>query len=230
MKRDKNRIHPFCEELTRLWEQKPHLRFGQIVSALPYYVEGSHRDLFYLEEDEMLETLRRFFQDNYKDAEQSESERYSRLTDQWEELANRLMEEDTLEIEKFRPLFAETWQYLITSTAGCCGGGLWPADLAILSRLAVLVYYCSYPQSILPWEFEACQKIAGGLLQSLQDPIRPRHRGNFFDGIIVVTEYHRVDIEVHISEFDSYLNKLAKDYYEDHFSEDYDENGIPWEA
>lgn len=228
MKRDKNRIQPFCEELAALWEQKPHLRFGQIVSALPCYVEGRHRDLFYLEEDEMLEALRRFFQDDYKKAEQAESERYSRLTDQWEELADRLIGEDLLDIKEFRSLFAETWQYLITSTAELYGSGLNPADLAILSRLAVLAFYRNYPRSILPWEFEACQKIAEGLLQTLQSPARPGYRGNFYDGMIVVTEYIHVDHEVHVSEFDSYLNELAKEYYEDHFSEDYDENGSLW--
>lgn len=136
---------------------------------------------------------------------------YSRLTDQWEELTDRLIGEDILDIKEFRPLFAETWQYLITSTAELYGYGLNPADLAILSRLAVLAFYRNYPQSILPWEFEACQKIAEGLLQTLQSPARPGYRGNFYDGIIVVTEYIHVDHEVHISEFDSYLNELAKE-------------------
>lgn len=228
MKRDKNRIRPFCEELAALWEKKPHLRFGQIVSALPRYVKGRRCDLFYLEEDEALEALRRFFQDDYKKAEQDESERYSRLADQWEELTDRLIGEDLLDIKEFRPLFAETWQYLITSTAELFGYGLNPADLAILGRLAVFAFYRNYPRSILPWEFEACQKIAEGLLQTLQSPTRPGYRGNFYDGIIVVTEYIHVEHEVHISEFDSYLDELAKEYYEDHFSEEYDENGVLW--
>lgn len=61
--RDKNRIRPFCEELARLWEQKPDLRFGQIIASLPY-VNKRSSDMFYLEDDEMTEVIHRYFDEN----------------------------------------------------------------------------------------------------------------------------------------------------------------------
>ena len=51
--RDINRIPVFCYALAQLWEHNfPGLRFGQLISILT-----KDKDIFYLEEDEILQLL-----------------------------------------------------------------------------------------------------------------------------------------------------------------------------
>lgn len=57
--RDENRIQPFCEEFAELWSKYPDLRFGQIMSNIARYCEMELRkDMFYTEEDELMEIIR----------------------------------------------------------------------------------------------------------------------------------------------------------------------------
>ena len=58
-KRDVNRIKPFCDEFAELWSKYPDLRFGQIMSNIAKYVQiECGKDLFYMEEEELMEVLR----------------------------------------------------------------------------------------------------------------------------------------------------------------------------
>ena len=58
--RDLNRIKPFCEELAALWENYPDLRFGQIMSHLARYCQWeTGQDMFYIEDDELMEIIRK---------------------------------------------------------------------------------------------------------------------------------------------------------------------------
>ena len=52
--RDINRIEPFLEILLKFWKQHPNLRFGQIVQI---FKENCKTDLFYLEDDKILEII-----------------------------------------------------------------------------------------------------------------------------------------------------------------------------
>lgn len=57
--RDPVRIYPFTAELIRIWGENPDLRFGQLMTLLLEKVEESGKDPFYLEDEEMIEYLRR---------------------------------------------------------------------------------------------------------------------------------------------------------------------------
>ena len=59
--RDKDRIRKFCDEFAVLWERHPDLRFGQIISALPNFTDNGKTDVFYVEDDEMLKIIGRYF-------------------------------------------------------------------------------------------------------------------------------------------------------------------------
>lgn len=51
--RDINRIHPLLENIEAIWAKHPDLRLGQLLScAIP---EG--KDIFYVEDDELLKLL-----------------------------------------------------------------------------------------------------------------------------------------------------------------------------
>ena len=64
---DKARIRRFCDELAALWEGKrPNMRFGQFVVTLNRALDKPRHDIFYLEEEEMLDVLRRFFSKEYQ--------------------------------------------------------------------------------------------------------------------------------------------------------------------
>ena len=60
--RDPNRIDEFCAELQRAWKTCfPDWRFGQLMSNFLGWVYGEkNRDIFFPEEDEMLEYLKEY--------------------------------------------------------------------------------------------------------------------------------------------------------------------------
>lgn len=59
LKRDVNRIKPFCDELAELWAKHPDLRFGQIMSNIDRYIHNEHdKDIFYMEDDELMYIIR----------------------------------------------------------------------------------------------------------------------------------------------------------------------------
>lgn len=61
--RDPQRIDSFCEELARMWHKVPDQRFGQFISNYmgAVYQHTGGRDIFFIEDDEMLQALRQIF-------------------------------------------------------------------------------------------------------------------------------------------------------------------------
>lgn len=61
--RDVNRIEPFMNELVNIWkEQCPDWRFGQFVSNVMGWIQiEKERDIFFIEEDKMLEYIKEYF-------------------------------------------------------------------------------------------------------------------------------------------------------------------------
>ena len=61
--RDPKRIAVFIEKLRGYWACLPDWRFGQLMSNfLGYVVEQTKRDIFFIEDDEMLVLLDKFFE------------------------------------------------------------------------------------------------------------------------------------------------------------------------
>ena len=62
--RDPARIKPFMQKLAHMWQQHvPDWRFGQLMSNfLGFVVSEIHRDIFFIEDDEMLELVNKFFE------------------------------------------------------------------------------------------------------------------------------------------------------------------------
>lgn len=56
--RNPERIDEFCEELAKLWHKNPDLRFGQIIESVTT-INGI-RNMFYIEDDKMLDMLREY--------------------------------------------------------------------------------------------------------------------------------------------------------------------------
>ena len=56
--RDINRIEPFMNELTEIWYTVPDWRCGQLIENFKKFAEVE--DLFYIEDDKMLEVLKKF--------------------------------------------------------------------------------------------------------------------------------------------------------------------------
>lgn len=60
--RDPKRIKAFCDELASLWGKVPDWRFGQLMSnVLGDYVYETHQDVFFPEDDELLDFFRQYF-------------------------------------------------------------------------------------------------------------------------------------------------------------------------
>lgn len=57
--RNPNRIYEILNLLQRGWEKVPDLRFGQLIENLKRYINID--DLFYIEDDEMVEKIIDFF-------------------------------------------------------------------------------------------------------------------------------------------------------------------------
>ncbi len=74
------------------------MRFGQIVVSLNKALDRPRHDIFSLEEDEMMEVLRRFFSTEYQKAVK-EDNRGAQLTERWEDaLQAPLCPVDSMEI------------------------------------------------------------------------------------------------------------------------------------
>ena len=56
--RDINRIEPFMNELTEIWRTVTDWRFGQLIENFKKFAKVE--DLFYIEDDKMLEVLKKF--------------------------------------------------------------------------------------------------------------------------------------------------------------------------
>ena len=228
--RDKARIRRFCDELAALWEgKKPNMRFGQLVVTLNRALDKPRHDIFYLEEEEMMDVLRRFFSKEYQKAVR-EDNRGEQLTERWQDAIEDLQdntESDAFDLPLLKTLLRDTWQYFIDTVDDF---GIHNTDLPLIGAMYVLINRTTYPDGILTWEYEAYIKILEGLLDALRNPLFPcGYGGNFYDGYIVVQPYIHCDDAFHISKLDSYFAELAKMYYEDTYSDTYDENGKEWE-
>jgi hypothetical protein len=61
MSRDINRIKPFMNKLTDIWEKNcPDWRFGQFISNIESYIG---KDIFFIEEKEMMSYIENYFKD-----------------------------------------------------------------------------------------------------------------------------------------------------------------------
>lgn len=57
--RDPNRIEPFMQELGTIWKEKcPDWRFGQFMFNLGRVIQTHDDDIFFMEDDELLEYVR----------------------------------------------------------------------------------------------------------------------------------------------------------------------------
>lgn len=60
--RDPNRIDTFMDELGKLWKENcPNWRFGQLMSNVQRVMKTHDDDMFYKEEDELLDYIKEFF-------------------------------------------------------------------------------------------------------------------------------------------------------------------------
>ena len=57
--RDQERIKSFLSHINELWLQSPDLRFGQLVLVLDSEAKAAGKDLFYLEEPELIKIIDR---------------------------------------------------------------------------------------------------------------------------------------------------------------------------
>lgn len=61
--RDPKRIDEFMNVLTELWKKFPDWRFGQMITNFFGFVNSeTNADIFYIEDDKMLELLKEYFQ------------------------------------------------------------------------------------------------------------------------------------------------------------------------
>lgn len=62
--RDINRIDPFLQELGTIWKENcPDWRFGQLMFNVERVMKTHGRDIFYYEEDELLDYIKEFFKE-----------------------------------------------------------------------------------------------------------------------------------------------------------------------
>jgi len=63
--RDPGRIDHFCRMLAYYWHRVPDWRFGQLISnVLGAYVDETHKDIFFPEDNELLDFFNKYFKQN----------------------------------------------------------------------------------------------------------------------------------------------------------------------
>lgn len=67
--RDPARIKPFMQKLAHVWQRNfSDLRFGQLMSNFfGFVVAETHRDIFFIEDDEMEKLMLKFFEEKKTD-------------------------------------------------------------------------------------------------------------------------------------------------------------------
>jgi len=61
--RDTKRIRKFCNELATIWETEcPDWRFGQLMSNVLGKMQSEGRDIFFPEEQEMIDYFKKYFE------------------------------------------------------------------------------------------------------------------------------------------------------------------------
>lgn len=60
--RDPKRIKKFCDRLAKVWGNVPDWRFGQFISNAFGEVWAKHGDIFFIEDDKMIEYLEEYFE------------------------------------------------------------------------------------------------------------------------------------------------------------------------
>ena len=62
--RDRNRIKPFLIEFESQWQKVPFMRFGQLMENLSSFAKVKYgaEDLFYIEDNELLNMLKEYLQ------------------------------------------------------------------------------------------------------------------------------------------------------------------------
>lgn len=64
--RDPKRISKFCDKLAAVWACVPDWRFGQLISnVLGEYVHETKRDIFFPEDDELIEFFEKFVYESH---------------------------------------------------------------------------------------------------------------------------------------------------------------------
>ena len=58
--RDPNRIYPTCNALASLWSEVPDLRLGQLLYNFQAHMASQGKDIFYLEEAELIGYLKAY--------------------------------------------------------------------------------------------------------------------------------------------------------------------------
>lgn len=62
--RDVNRIDPFLQKLGKIWKENcPDWRFGQLIFNVERVMKTHGEDIFYKEEDELLDYIKKFFKE-----------------------------------------------------------------------------------------------------------------------------------------------------------------------
>lgn len=67
--RDPKRIKKFCDRLAKVWENAPDWRFGQLISNMFGEVWAKHGDIFFIEDDKMIEYLEEYFEKSEENGE-----------------------------------------------------------------------------------------------------------------------------------------------------------------
>jgi hypothetical protein len=68
-----NRIYPFCEELAKGWKNNNQLRFGQMMICVFADIEKDDKDIFDIEDSEMLAYIKVFLHSNETQQEKGDS-------------------------------------------------------------------------------------------------------------------------------------------------------------
>ena len=208
--RDKAHIRKFCDAFAELWEEKaPDMRFGQMIVCLNKAADVPRHDIFNLEENEMMEVIRRYFSKEYKKSMQNKSELRYALIDRWKSFMDEPQNDDEwnkFDLQDFKKLFVDTWQYFIDTLDDF---GINNADLPMICCITEFTYRSSFLKCIKNSEIYACIALAKALLLGLEQPLYERVNGGFYNGYLFIEEPDQFVSEVHISNFESYFNELS---------------------
>lgn len=148
----------------------------------------------------------------------------NKLCEYWEKLNEILFYDGTIDLEKFKILFKQTWQYFLSKEPNNERMSL--HDTKLFGLLTPIIWLNYYPKGATCSQFDACRCFVNGLCQSMVFSDYCYEQMKFWDGWITLHTfegYHCGDeSHVHIDNFEKEFMDLCDYYFSNVYEEDED--------
>lgn len=132
------------------------------------------------------------------------------LESEWASLAEKILDLKTIELNRFKQLFVDTWKFFMKEETS--DTTVSRKSLPLITAMAGITNLNCYPKGISTYTFDVCIICVKGLLKSIANPDLGYY--HFNDGYICCYIYERYESFIHIDCFSEEFDSLAYELWE----------------